>query len=183
MIRRIYFTDWLDYLIALGLVIVVILIVFAIIILDLPSFLTFSWITLIDSKQSSGNVLLAPIFQEWLPLAVAFYLVLIAGIPYFSEIEERAFRSKVFTRKARIKKSLVFGLLHMVMGVPFIISIVIGWVSWIYSVRYIKAYQTACDNGNSAVFADLYATKRAVSLHSKYNLIVITLAMILVFLT
>jgi hypothetical protein len=183
LIRRTYLTDWWDYLIALGLVIVVFSIVTAIIILDLPSFLTFSWITLIDSEQSSGNVIMAPIFLGWWPLAVAFYLVLVAFIPYFSEIEERAFRSHILTRKERLKKSLIFGLVHMVMGVPFIISIVIGWIGWIYSIRYVKAYRIVYTNTGSVALADSYATHRAVSLHAKYNLIVITLAVLLVLLT
>jgi len=182
LIRRTYLTDWWDYPIALGLVIIVIAIAALLIILELPSFLTFSWITLIDSEQSSGNVIMTPIFSGRLPLATAFYLVLVAFIPYFSEIEERAFRSHILTRKARLKKSLVFGLVHMVMGVPLIIALVIGWLGWIYSVRYVKAYRAVYINTGSVELSDSYATHQAVSLHAKYNLIVITLAMILVYL-
>jgi hypothetical protein len=94
--------------------------------------------------------------------------------------EEETFRSLVFGTKKRIIASIKFGLVHMIVGVPLIVALVLALVGYIFSIFYVKSF-------NKAVMIDPYTADKvailsSTSVHTKYNFLVITLGSLLAIL-
>jgi len=165
LIKRVYCNDLLDWLWALLLVIGVIVIISLLSFIDLPQFLKFSWLSLISSEYKGQNLVTSPLLSGSIPIVCIFWVVFTFCLPYLAKIEEIGFRSNSTSHKSRIIKSIVFGLLHMIMGIPLYVAIILIFVGYLYSCKYMIGFRRG---GNEVGLA------ASTSLHAKYNFIIIT---------
>ena len=181
LLRTVYLTRPLDYFWSLLTVIGVMTAVIAFTSIPLPHFMTWSWYSLLDSNDSSGNIMVAPLASRSLVIIVIFFLVLSLALPYLAKIEEKAFRSLVFGTRARIIASLKFGLAHMIMGVPLYIALVLSLVGYVFSVFYVRTFVTA--SRVNPYTANEVALNASTSIHAKYNFIILAIGSLVAMLT
>jgi hypothetical protein len=100
-----------------------------------------------------------------------FWLLLSLALPYLAKGEEQTFRGLIFGTKKRIITSIKFGLVHMIVGVPLFIALILAVVGYIFSIFYVKAF-------NKAAKVDPYTANEvainvSTSVHAKYNFLII----------
>lgn len=174
LIKNVYMSRPIDYMWAFLILSLVSILIVSLSSVNLPNFLTWSWINLLSDTQDSGNVITLAFTSRSIIFISLFWIILSMSLPYLAKAEEESFRSGVFGLKNRILKNIIFGLVHMIMGVPLYISLIIGLCGFIFSIFYTKTF-----NKNSHLgfdYADKIATSVATSVHAKYNLIIITIA-------
>jgi len=159
-----------DWVWALLLVISVLVSVGVIISLNPPSWLKFSWISFISGGHAQ-NLVTSPMTSGYVPLVILFWVLMAFSLPYLAKMEEIMFREGVIDLGARIKKSIIFGMVHMVMGIPLFVAMLLCIAGFIFSIRYCKVYR---------VLGSEEALLASTSLHMKYNFILITIGCLLV---
>jgi len=176
LIQKVYFQDIKDWILAIILVISVFSVIILLTYIGIPEFLKFSWLTLIGSK--STNLIVAPVGNQTTSVisiiaTVVFYFCFVFFLPYLAKIEEIQFRDLVFGKKQRIISSLKFGFLHMIVGVPVFAAILLSFVGYIFSWKYISRFNK---DYHKIGFSDACETalESSTSLHAKYNFILIT---------
>jgi hypothetical protein len=102
------------------------------------------------------------------------------ALPYLAKGEEKTFRSLIFGTKNRIITSIKFGLVHMIVGVPLFIALILAVAGYIFSIFYVKAFYKAAKV--DPYTADDVAINVSTSVHAKYNFLIITLGSVLAIL-
>ena len=165
LIKRVYFNDLKDWLWAFLMMLGVFTVVVLLSLIHLPQFLRFSWISLISSEVKSQNLITSPGLSGSIPIVCIFWVVFTLCLPYLAKIEEIGFRGDVTDIKSRIIKSIAFGLVHMIMGIQLYIAIILIFVGYLFSCKYMVGFRRG---GNEVGLA------ASTSLHAKYNFIIIT---------
>lgn len=102
--------------------------------------LRWGWYILLSGKP--GNFLFsAPLELNWKTVTVAVLLLLILLAPFLAELEERVFRKGRHKPKQWIKSSVVFGLVHLIMGVSIYVGIALIFAGFGYTYEYLRAYR------------------------------------------
>ena len=184
LIKKIYFGKAIDYLWAFILFLGVVSVMIPLSLINLPKILTFSWLQLIGSNgknliasPSSGPIENPLSFF----LLILFYISLIFFLPYLAKLEEIAFRSMKFELKDRIFSSVKFGFIHMIVGVPVIVAIVLSFIGFVFSIKYVRSVEKSIkkyeDSPNEFPYEKISedAIDDTTSLHTKYNFILISL--------
>jgi hypothetical protein len=177
LLNDVYFTRPLDYLWGF-LTFLSLVLVIGFVGPHIPDFLKFSWLNLIGSEGT--NLITAPIGSAnegssifTLIYISIFYIVFIFCLPYLAKSEEEMFRSMNFGTKTRIKESIKFGFIHMIVGVPIYVAILLCFIGFIFSIRYCLSFKKNLMLGVTE--ADRIAILDSTSFHAKYNLIILTL--------
>ena len=165
LIKRVYFNDLRDWLWAFLMMLGVVTVIILLSLIHLPQFLRFSWISLISSEVKSQNLITSPALSGSIPIVCIFWVVFTLCLPYLAKIEEIGFRGDVTDIKSRIIKSIAFGLVHMIMGIQLYIAIILIFVGYLFSCKYMVGFRRG---GNEVGLA------ASTSLHAKYNFIIIT---------
>lgn len=172
-----YFKRPIDWLISFALVIFVFFSVGTLSQLGLPKFFTWSWTSLLSQKPV--NVITSPLSSGSVFIIIGFWLILSFFLPYLAKAEEVTFREGIFETKRRIKTNIIFGLVHMVMGVPLYVVLVLSVVGYVYSIFWKRTYDKEIKSIGSVILAEKFATEAATSkstsIHAKYNFILITI--------
>lgn len=161
---KLYVKRGWDWIWALLLVVSVFLSVGLIISLNPPSWLKFSWISFLCGDQSK-NLVTSPMTSGYIPVVLIFWVLMAFSLPYLAKMEEVIFREGAIDIGSRIKKSIIFGMVHMVMGIPLFVAMLLCITGFIFSIKYCKAYKVL--GSDEAILA-------STSLHMKYNFILIT---------
>ena len=183
LLKMAYFTRPMDYLWSFLMVIGVITSVITLASIGLPKFMTWSWISMLGSEGTdapSGNIMAAPFKSGSVLIICGFWLLLSLALPYLAKGEEENFRSLVFGTKKRIITSIKFGLVHMIVGVPLFIALILAVVGYIFSIFYVKAFYKAA--AVDPYSADKVAILASTSVHAKYNFLIITIGSLLAIL-
>jgi hypothetical protein len=177
-----YVKNKIDYLWAFLLVMFVFVTVGILASVGLPKFMTWSWISMLGdgADAPSGNIMAAPFKSGSVLVITGFLFLLSLALPYLAKGEEQAFRSLVFGTKKRIITSIKFGLVHMIVGVPLFIALILAVVGYIFSIFYVKAFNKAAKVDPYS--ADKVAILASTSVHAKYNFLIITLGSLLAIL-
>lgn len=182
LISRTYFKNLKDYIIALGIVILVFILVIFLFI-SMPVFiqdiLKFSWIKIFNSSKSGTNLIMAPFETGNNYIIFIFWILLSLCLPYLAKSEEESFRSLSLSNNDRILSSIKFGFAHMVVGVPVFGAIVLSIVGYLFSIKYCKSYVKYLRKYRDSFKADSFAIEASTSLHAKYNFILITIVVLL----
>lgn len=183
VLRNAYLTRPLDFLWAFLMVIGVFISVGVLASIGLPKFMTWSWFSIFssDSANSSGNIITVPFKSGSLVVMSVFWLLLSLALPYLAKSEEETFRSMVFTTKDRIITNIKFGLVHMIVGVPLFVALILAVCGYIFSIFYVNAFSKAAKV--DAETADDAAIRTSTSIHTKYNFIIITILALISILT
>jgi hypothetical protein len=182
VLKMAYLTRPMDYLWAFLLVMFVFVTVGVLASIGLPKFMTWSWISMLGSGADapSGNIMAAPFKSGSVLVIIGFWFLLTLALPYLAKSEEETFRSLIFGTKKRIITSIKFGLVHMIVGVPLFIALILAVVGYIFSIFYVRAF-------NKAAKVDPYSANKvailaSTSVHAKYNFLIITLGSVLAIL-
>jgi len=183
LLKMAYFTRPMDYLWSFLIVIGVMTSFITLASIGLPKFMTWSWISMLGSEGTdapSGNIMAAPFKSDSVLIICGFWLLLSLALPYLAKGEEENFRSLVFGTKKRIITSIKFGLVHMIVGVPLFIALILAVVGYIFSIFYVKAFYKAA--AVDPYSADKVAVNVSTSVHAKYNFLIITIGSLLAIL-
>jgi membrane protease YdiL (CAAX protease family) len=182
VLKNAYVKNKIDYLWAFLLVMFVFVTIGTLASIGLPKFMTWSWISLLGSGADtpSGNILAAPFKSGSVIIISIFWLLLTLALPYLAKGEEKVFRSLVFGTKSRIITSIKFGLIHMVVGVPLFIALILAVVGYIFSIFYVKTFNKAAKV--DPYTADEVAINVSTSVHAKYNFLIVTIGALLTIL-
>jgi membrane protease YdiL (CAAX protease family) len=183
LLKMAYFTRPMDYLWSFLMVIGVMTTVITLSSIGLPKFMTWSWISMLGSEGAdapSGNIMAAPFKSGSVIIISIFWLLLTLALPYLAKGEEKVFRSLIFGTKKRIITSIKFGLIHMVVGVPLFIALILAVVGYIFSIFYLKAFNKAAKV--DPYTADEVAINVSTSVHAKYNFLIVTIGALLAIL-
>ena len=183
LLKMAYFTRPMDYLWSFLMVIGVMTTVITLASVGLPKFMTWSWVSMLGSEGTdtpSGNIMTAPFKSGSVIFIGIFWLVLSLALPYLAKGEEKTFRSLVFGTKHRIITSIKFGLVHMIVGVPLFIALILAVAGYIFSIFYVKAFNKAAKV--DPYTADEVAINVSTSVHAKYNFLIITICSLLAIL-
>jgi hypothetical protein len=182
VLKMAYVKNKIDYLWAFLLVMFVFVTVGVLASIGLPKFMTWSWISMLGSGADapSGNIMAAPFKSGSVLVITGFWFLLTLALPYLAKSEEETFRSLIFGTKKRIITSIKFGLVHMIVGVPLFIALILAIVGYIFSIFYVRAF-------NKAAKVDPYSANKvailaSTSVHAKYNFLIITLGSVLAIL-
>ena len=181
LLKMAYLTRPMDYLWSFLMVVGVMTTVITLASIGLPKFMTWSWISMLGSDGApSGNIVAAPFKSGSVLIISCFWFLLSLALPYLAKGEEETFRSLIFGTKKRIITSIKFGLVHMIVGVPLFIALILAVVGYIFSIFYVRAF-------NKAATVDPYSANKvailaSTSVHAKYNFLIITLGSVLVIL-
>ncbi len=183
LLKMAYFTRPLDYLWSFLMMLGVMTTVITLASVGLPKFMTWSWISMLGNGSAdapSGNILAAPFKSGSVIIICIFWLLLTLALPYLAKGEEKVFRSLVFGTKSRIITSIKFGLIHMVVGVPLFIALILAVVGYIFSIFYVKTFNKAAKV--DPYTADEVAINVSTSVHAKYNFLIVTIGALLAIL-
>lgn len=176
LIKKVYFERPLDYLWSFLMLVGVSILVFTCMSFDLPKFMTWSWFSLFSSDKSGGNVITTAFNGQSIVFIVLFWSILTLALPYLAKGEEEVFRSGVFGIKNRLLVNLKFGILHMIMGVPLFVALILSVVGYVYSIFYIRTFNEYTKKGLDFESSNNFALQASTSVHTKYNLIIVTIA-------
>ena len=183
VLKNAYVKNKIDYLWAFLLVMFVFVTIGTLASIGLPKFMTWSWISMLGdggSNTPSGNIMAAPFKSGSVLIIGIFWLLLSLALPYLAKGEEQSFRSLVFGTKRRIITSIKFGLVHMIVGVPLFIALILAVAGYIFSIFYVKAFNKAAKV--DPYTADKVAILASTSVHAKYNFLIITIGSLLAIL-
>jgi hypothetical protein len=107
-------------------------------------------------------------------LAILFWLVMILALPFLAEIEERVFRQGIHTWKAISRSSLVFGLIHLIMGIPLFMGFVLFVPGFLFACRYKYAYHRHLKQFDQELAAQEVGVQASTADHAVYNALLVT---------
>ena len=183
VLKNAYVKNKIDYLWAFLLVMFVFVTIGTLASIGLPKFMTWSWISMLGdggSNTPSGNIMAAPFKSGSVLVITGFWFLLTLALPYLAKGEEEGFRSLVFGTKKRIITSIKFGLVHMIVGVPLFVALILAVAGYIFSIFYVKAFNKAAKV--DPYTADKVAILASTSVHAKYNFLIITIGSLLAIL-
>lgn len=116
-----------------------------------PGVMGFSWLNLFGQRGANINTAAADIKY----FGVAFVLLLMVSLPRLAESEENLFRQGTTSWADGIKRSLLFGLVHCLVGVPLGVGLALSIAGLFFTALYFRG-----------------GTKLSTQAHFQYNLIV-----------
>lgn len=133
-----------------------------------PAIFGFSWISfvahLLGRSANGTNINLAGMSIPF--LGIGLCLLFFTQLPYAAEIEERWFRRGTRNWVNGVWRSLLFGLVHMLVGVPFGVALALGLGGLYFTHLYFKG-----------------GTKLSSQGHFQYNLVPLTILLIVTIVT
>lgn len=102
--------------------------------------LNFSWIQLIATPGESGaggtNLMVDNINIPW--FQVVFCILLMLNLPYLARLEESVFRRGTRNWADAVPRSIKFGLMHMIVGVPFCAALGLIGLGFVLTLCYFR---------------------------------------------
>lgn len=112
-------TDWIRVLVLVSIELALLLVVIATLLALSPNVLGFSWLSLLaqtPEEKTGTNLMIAPATVPW--AGIAFFVLLGLNLPRLARREEEMFRRGTTSWKDAFPRSVRFGFIHMVVGVP-----------------------------------------------------------------
>ncbi len=88
------------------------------------------------TNSQAANVVTLPF--KYGPIGIVFGVFLLMALPLFAFEEEMMFRNGTKDWKQGAKRSLVFGLVHCIVGVPIFVGLAIGVGGMWFTLQYFK---------------------------------------------
>ncbi|HEY9615805.1 MAG TPA: hypothetical protein V6C64_03120 [Microcoleaceae cyanobacterium] len=107
-------------------------------------------------------------------LTIGFWLLMILAVPFLAEIEEKIFRQGVHTWKAMVKRSIAFGLAHLIMGIPLFMGVTLCVPGFLFACRYKYGYHRHLKKFNDELTAQEAGVRASTADHAVYNAILLT---------
>lgn len=124
---------------------IILLLIFAMTVLWEVPYLKYGWINLF--YESGGNIVIVPIMEGtkstnfFIRLMVPLYfIVFILVMPFLVRSEEDLFRKGISDWWAIVKRSIAFGMVHCLVGVPIAAGIALIIPGFFFACKYRGAY-------------------------------------------
>ena len=137
--------------------------------------------------DNGGNMFVAPITEiasSGMGLTRVFpflFLTLfLVAIPFLARNEENIFRKSAYEWPEIATKSVVFGLIHCLVGVPLAAGIALIGTGFFYGYKYRRAFLINLKTYGNNVIAEKEALLVSTTYHTLYNSILIVVLMILI---
>lgn len=108
--------------------------------------LSYGWMHLFYAK--GGNALMQPVLAgsksdlAWVRLLpLAFLAALTLAVPFLAHMEEEAFRHGVVEWPRIARRSVVFGLIHCIVGIPIAFGLALIASGMFYGYQYKRAFE------------------------------------------
>lgn len=138
--------------------------------------LGYGWMNLLGGP---GNMLFAPTgFADssngWTKVVPVLFLVLLfVAIPFLARIEERIFRAGYLKTRQIVKRSVMFGLVHCVAGVPIGVGIALILSGFFYAHKYRESYLKEISRHKNRGRARKEALLVSTTYHACYNTVIV----------
>lgn len=170
-----------------------------------PPFLRWGWANLIFGQpgnilfqpftlfepQATLSPLLASL-TAWLPVGaiagvnalsinwqtafiLGFWLLLVLLLPFWAQLEERIFRRGAQSWRKILIRSVQFGLLHLLAGIPILAGFVLIVPGFLFACRYKYVYDRQFRRTQDVVLAMEAGVHASTADHAVYNAILVTL--------
>jgi hypothetical protein len=147
-----------------------------------PDWMLFSWLSLLPGYQG-GGIIAQPIYaageQTWLPwlpyiAILGVYSLFFVAMPFIVKAEEKIFRYRKTSLQTMIIYSILFGLMHTLVGVPLFFCLLLIMQGYFLACHYRKTYlKTAATLRKQS--AHLRALNASTQLHLYYNMLILSL--------
>lgn len=181
VLKNAYLSRPLDFMWAFFLLVFVFVSVVTLASIGLPKFMTWSWVSTLSNGSTSGNIVAAPFKVKSIAFIFGFWVLLSLALPYLAKNEEKSFRSMVFGTKDRIVASIKFGLVHMIVGVPLFVALILAVCGYVFSIFYVNAFSKVAKV--DPFTADEKALMASTSIHAKYNFLIVTIGALVTILS
>lgn len=148
------------------------------ILLSYIPYLNKGWYNLIYPK--GGNIILAPFHATTGYAAIAFLVLLLLFFPFMVEYEEKGFRAYKILPRQYIPSSIIFGLIHLIVGIPIAAAIALIFAGLSYSRKYVKTFENAVKKYHLVLTTDELIKKAneealfdSTTLHTLCNTIIV----------
>lgn len=123
-----------------------------------------------STDQTSGTI------WEWL-IPLVFIAMLLPALPLFAHAEERMFRTGAehWTTRRRVFKTLQFGLIHALIGIPIGAAIALSIGGGYFMRVYLREYRNTSSTER--------ATIESATAHTVYNGVIISVVIIAIVLS
>jgi len=145
-------------------------------------FLSYGWTYLIFNKNKSilfSSLDLENINVYSISGTLSICILFLFLIPHFAYYEEFIFRNKTINLKSRIKKSILFGLVHCLMGISLGTGFALAIPGFLYSYIYAKSFKKS--KIIDVLKKEEAALKKAVIYHTMMNTILFVLIIFCLF--
>lgn len=109
-------------------------------------------------------------------LTLGFWLILILGIPFWSSLEERIFRQGADRWRQIWVRSVIFGLIHLLAGIPILGGFVLIVPGFLFAWRYKFVRDRHFRKTADVLKAQEAGVAASTADHAIYNAILVTLA-------
>ncbi|NEQ99215.1 MAG: tetratricopeptide repeat protein, partial [Cyanothece sp. SIO2G6] len=109
-------------------------------------------------------------------LTLLFWLALLAGVPFWANLEERIFRQGANTWQAIAIRSTQFGLVHLLAGIPLIGGFVLILPGFLFACRYKYVRDRHYHRHQNPHQAEVAGVFASTADHAVYNAILMTIA-------
>jgi tetratricopeptide (TPR) repeat protein len=103
-----------------------------------------------------------------------FWLMLILGIPFWARLEERIFRHGANSWRKICIRSVQFGLVHILVGIPILAGFVLIVPGFLFACRYKYVYSLYLKRYRNPIKAQEAGTLASTADHAVYNAILVT---------
>lgn len=174
---------------------VIAIIAFAITASEYIPFLGWGWTNIFF--KGGGNILLAPVIeiQNSTPvtataihtismkqcLVLAFLLLFILAAPFLTKSEEDSFRKGHWRWQEISKKSVIFGLIHLTVGIPLSSAFALIGAGFFLGWKYRRAYIKLTKQGMDWWQAEEEAVLVSTTYHTVYNTLIVALLAFIIF--
>lgn len=152
----------------------------AISLIYIAPFTQYGWLHLVYA--GGGNATTAPFVTLFassdygsIIVGLFFLVALTACFPYLARVEEQVFRKAVLTTESIIKNSIVFGLIHCVVGVPLAFGVALILLGLVLGFSYRNAvfrFHEATQKGFESLDR---ALDLVIAQHTAYNTLIIVI--------
>jgi hypothetical protein len=108
-------------------------------------------------------------------LIVPFWGLLVLVLPFWANLEERWFRQGVLAWGQIAKNSVLFGLMHLLAGIPLVWALNLAIPGFLFACRYKYVYHRCYKKLQSHYHADQAGVWACTADHAIYNAIIFTL--------
>lgn len=121
-------------------------------------------------KEEKANIVAKPMeFSKF--VFIPYYIILLWVLPMFAHLEEKQYRSEIVNWGEGVKYSIYFGLIHLIMGIPFWVAIPLSIMGFVYFLVY-RHFRLNKNYSNED------ATMMSTIVHARYNIILISLVVL-----
>jgi hypothetical protein len=154
------------------------------VLITLTPYFGYGWANLI--AKGGGNILITPVFSAFnstlyivRSLPSLFIFAFLLSLPFMARLEENIFRRGVHTWKEITWRSIVFGLMHLIIGIPVGIGIALIIPGFFFAYIYRKTYLKQVSKNITQKLARNEAILESTAYHTMMNTIFIIYVLII----